>query len=166
MDRPDTQAACCSLDRGLAGRAGSGRAGAGAESQAERPGAHSQAGPADQQPCAGLRLLPSSAFDSSGLAVGLTVPRPLGTCWDGENTRSGICHRHLRIGYWAFQNQNLRRPSAPHPRSTSLVLRPASGTREGLSSWRRDAVGVPALDRFGSPACDPVAASRGRMPTS
>ena len=123
-------------------------------------------GPADQQPRAGLRLLPSSTFDSSGLAVGLTVPRPLGTCWDGENTWSGICHRHLRIGYRVLQSRNKRRPSAPHPRSTSLVLRPASGTREGLSSWRRDAAGVPALDRFGSPGCDPVAASTGRMPTS
>lgn len=70
MDRPDTQAARCSRDRCRAGRADRGRAGAGAESSAGRPAAQSQAGPAEQQPRAGLRLLPSSAFDWLGLASG------------------------------------------------------------------------------------------------
>ncbi|XP_011229192.1 collagen alpha-2(I) chain-like [Ailuropoda melanoleuca] len=72
MDRPATQAARCSWDRGRSGRAGRGRPGAsaGAESPAGRPGAQSQAGPAEQQPRTGLRLLSSSAFDSLGLASG------------------------------------------------------------------------------------------------
>lgn len=75
MDRPVTHAARSSRDLGRAERAGSGRAGAGAESQVGRPGAQSQARPAEQQPHAGLHLLPSSAFDSLGLASGTLSSR-------------------------------------------------------------------------------------------
>lgn len=45
-------------------------AGASAESPAGRPGAQSQAGPAGATASRRLRLLPSSAFDSFGLASG------------------------------------------------------------------------------------------------
>lgn len=83
MDRPATQAARCCWDRGRTGRAGSSRTGAGAKSPAGRPGAQSQAGPAEQQPPYGPSLLSSSAFDSLGLPSGAL--------------RS--CRSHRRLGF-------------------------------------------------------------------
>lgn len=161
MDHPDTQAARCSRYRGRAGRAGSAPAGAGAESPAGRPGVQSQARPAEQPPRRGLRLLPSSAFDSLGLAAGLPDPRPVGICWDRIGVWSGICHGHLRIGSWALQGLSLRSPSTNIAlRSMYLGLRPARRAGGALGSQGRH-VWAPRQICFRFPGCDLVAETDG-----
>lgn len=166
MDRPATQAARCSWDRGRAGRAGRGRTGAGAESPAGRPGAQSQAGPAEQQPRTGLRRLSSSAFDSLGLASGA-----LSSC--RSHRLLGFAERVKAPGL-AFATDTWGRflgfsgpePEKPLSATSSLDgsrLKAGLEYRGGKVSLRvgrgasgRDAGSVRELRRFRFPVCDPA----------
>ncbi|KAM8964015.1 uncharacterized protein AAEQ78_015192 [Lycaon pictus] len=139
MGRPATQAARCSWDRRRAGRAGSGRTRAGADSPAAGPGAQGQAGPG--QPSA--EQLPRSPAPAP-------APRRAAAAWDSLRRGRPPARRPLRTtgaGCGASRGLSLAGRSAPHPPLDGSSLRAGRAYRGGT---RRLLAGRGALPRTSS----------------